>query len=323
MLTASIIGEVLCASYIDKKHRMARPQFTVDTDWSYAYEEKDVVVLRKEFPDSPFHCWMGRTIIQRPMREIADFLQDPASVPIYDKHIVESKHIKVLSESETHKDVIAYYLAEARECLVTAKRDFSFFVRHTHFDDKYVMTVLSVDHPECPPLDGVPRAQLLEGSGWHLERHMGSNSRTLVTYIVHTDLKELPPIIANRVLKRQPLNAYYVKSHLMKLHLQEEQLSATFYLPLPIPQSHEDSQKSYSYSGRHFEEQLSVRAFTSRQTEIVNRGAVTLPQNDSSQSCWDSTQVSSHSHSHEDNNDTEPRMQDHQPATDPGFTDSD
>ena len=25
---------------------------------SYAYEEKDVVVLRKEFPDSPFH-WSG------------------------------------------------------------------------------------------------------------------------------------------------------------------------------------------------------------------------------------------------------------------------
>ena len=68
----------------------------------------------------------------------------------------ESKHIKVLSESETHKDVIgepsvklhfhlvpcvlyhvlyytAYYLAEARECLVTAKRDFSFFLHHTHF----------------------------------------------------------------------------------------------------------------------------------------------------------------------------------------------
>ena len=30
--------------------------------------------------------------------------------------------------------------------------------------------------------------QLLEGSGWHLERHMGSNSRTLVTYIVHVSL---------------------------------------------------------------------------------------------------------------------------------------
>jgi hypothetical protein len=139
---------------------------------------------------------------------------------------------------------------------------------------------------------------------------------------LQTDLKELPPIIANRMLKRQPLNAYYVKSHLMKLHLQGEQLSATSYLPLPAPRSREDSQKSYSYSGRHFEEQLSVRAFTTRQTEIVNRGAVTLPQNDSSRSCWDSTQVSNHSHSHEDGNDTEPRVKDHQPAADPGFTDS-
>ena len=27
-------------------------------------------------------------------------------------------------------------------------------------DDKYVMTALSVDHPECPPLEGVPRAQV-------------------------------------------------------------------------------------------------------------------------------------------------------------------
>ena len=32
-------------------------------------------------------------------------------------------------------------------------------------DDKYVMTVLSVDHPECPPLDGVPRAQVRSPQG--------------------------------------------------------------------------------------------------------------------------------------------------------------
>ena len=71
-----IVLQVLCASYIDKKHRMARPQFAVDTDWKYiytykfiyrtcscavvfryAYEEKDVVILRKEFPDTPYH-WL-------------------------------------------------------------------------------------------------------------------------------------------------------------------------------------------------------------------------------------------------------------------------
>lgn len=71
----------------------------------FAYEEKGVVVLKKEFPDSPYHwyefpmcihikkttvvyfSWMGRTIIERPLKEIAEFLKDPTSALIYDKHI--------------------------------------------------------------------------------------------------------------------------------------------------------------------------------------------------------------------------------------------
>ena len=31
--------------------------------------------------------WMGRTIIERPLKEIADFLEEPVSAMIYDKHI--------------------------------------------------------------------------------------------------------------------------------------------------------------------------------------------------------------------------------------------
>ena len=79
------------------------------------------MVLRKEFPDSPFHwldqnyviccfesrsftkklniffffsfflflffSWMGRTIVERPLREIASFLECPESAKIYDKYI--------------------------------------------------------------------------------------------------------------------------------------------------------------------------------------------------------------------------------------------
>ena len=70
--------------------------------------------------------WMGRTIIERPLKEVADFLEDPASAIVYDKYITvgwfsncclpsnlhlspllqKSRHIKVLSDSEAHKDVI-------------------------------------------------------------------------------------------------------------------------------------------------------------------------------------------------------------------------
>ena len=97
---------------------------------------------------------------------------------------------------------------------------------------------------------------------------------------VQTDLKELPPIIANRVLKRQPLNAFYIKDHLTRLHQQQQ--SATDSLPLPLPQS-----LDHSCSGRHHEEPLSINAFTNiSESEGASR--------DTSQSCWRSAQASNH-----------------------------
>ena len=87
-----MVLQVLCASYVDEKHRMARPAFAVDTEWKYvpldmpnciepcthnyhcvscatymhvcryAYEESDVVVLRKEYKKSPFH-WLDVIVL--------------------------------------------------------------------------------------------------------------------------------------------------------------------------------------------------------------------------------------------------------------------
>ena len=36
---------------------------------------------------------MGRTIIERPLREIADFLEEPASALFYDKHIMVGSYV--------------------------------------------------------------------------------------------------------------------------------------------------------------------------------------------------------------------------------------
>lgn len=74
----------------------------------------------------------------------------------------------------------AYYRTEARQCLVTAKRDFLFYMHYAHIvsylklwchvqimlimlwiqDGKYVQTALSVEHPDYPPIEGIPRAQV-------------------------------------------------------------------------------------------------------------------------------------------------------------------
>ena len=76
-------------------------------------------------------------------------------------------------------------------------------------DDKFVMTALSVDLPEYPPIPGITRAkvhlhtltpslhhthtpshphsylQILPGSGWVLEPYDGSRMSTLVSYVAH------------------------------------------------------------------------------------------------------------------------------------------
>lgn len=90
----------------------------------------------------------------------------------------------------------AYYFAEARECLVTAKRDFVFYLRHAYTvspclvillfascslyntqEDKYVLTAMSVDFPPCPPMKGVPRAQVCTHVTIQAKQGIWSHSR--------------------------------------------------------------------------------------------------------------------------------------------------
>ena len=141
---------------------------------------------------------------------------------------------------------------------------------------------------------------------------MGSSSRTLVSYVVHvrhcltlrinlcvcvcsqTDLMELPPIISNRVLKRQPMNIFYLKRELMQLsHQHQQQLSTR-----PLSQSQRETCQSKSYSGRHFEDPLSISVFTSRPRVNLREGREKDSEgtdHNSSQSCWHSTKPSIHS----------------------------
>ena len=114
---------------------------------------------------------MGRTVIDFPLEEIASFIADPDSAPLYDKYITvshpsslcrvitfiiqESRTVHRISYSETHTDAIgksrltatqtdtefsffaAYFKSEAKHCLVKAVRDFLFYVRYLHFVSKW------------------------------------------------------------------------------------------------------------------------------------------------------------------------------------------
>lgn len=122
--------------------------------------------------------------------------------------------MKVIQESPNCSDYIWYQSYESKTCLIKTKRDNLFFVRCIYTDGKYVQSAISVEHPDCPVLEVVKRVKVFAGSGWVMEPYLGNNKRTLVTYLAHIDLIELPAVISNRVIGRHPLAIHYLRLHL-------------------------------------------------------------------------------------------------------------
>ncbi|XP_064403492.1 uncharacterized protein LOC135348986 [Halichondria panicea] len=235
ILVAYDLGEVLCASYVDRLYGKEDPGFKPITDWRFLYKEKDVVVLWKQLPDSPIQCYMGRSVVDLPASTIHGFLGINESAHYFDRFVVQSKLIKSLRDEVDIKDGICYMQHESKHCLVKAKRDFVFYSRWEAMSDgKCVLSALSIDYPDYPLVPGVTRGQFRPGSGWILEPYMGDPNRTLVSHIVHVDLVSLPPIITNRVMRRVPLSVHYLREH---LNLNRPPTPS--HLPLVTPNIHD------------------------------------------------------------------------------------
>ena len=96
---------------------------------------------------------------------------------------------------------------------------------------------------------------LVHSASWFTTTHDVLN---ILCNCVHpqVDLVGLPPIIANRVLKRQPLNILYIKRHLMARQQQQQQDSVSL-LPRTRTSTEQDSDHE-----RKFEEPLPIKDFT-------------------------------------------------------------
>ena len=79
---------------------------------------------------------------------------------------------------------------------------------------------------------------------------------------VQLDLKGLPPLIANRVLKRYPLSVHYLRQHLMQRHARQNP-PRTLSTPRSLFR-----RNSLGLSGRHYEEPLPVKLFTGKQPQL-------------------------------------------------------
>ena len=73
----------------------------------------------------------------------------------------------------------------------------------------------------------------------------------------------MPPIVSNRALKRQPLNIYYLRKHLLQSKPsipRNRNLSESSHRPVHT-QTLSSSTTSLDISGRHFEQPLPVNSF--------------------------------------------------------------
>ena len=79
------------------------------------------------------------------------------------------------------------------------------------------------------------------------------------------DLVDFPPIVANRVLKRQPLNIVFVRKHLVQRQREQQYLDSLLSHPLP-PSNKEEEEEEGEGEGegqsRQFEDALPVGSFT-------------------------------------------------------------
>ena len=69
----------------------------------------------------------------------------------------------------------------------------------------------------------------------------------------------MPPVVSNRVLKRQPLNIYYLRKHL----LESQRPSILTTSTIPESQYTQEQSSPMDHSGSHFEQPLPINSFTS------------------------------------------------------------
>ena len=68
--------------------RLVSPVRCVDLVLRFAYVEHDVLVLRKQFKDSPIHSFMGRGVIDLPVEQVAQFVGNLQTRKLWDRTLV-------------------------------------------------------------------------------------------------------------------------------------------------------------------------------------------------------------------------------------------
>ncbi|XP_013384818.1 uncharacterized protein LOC106154850 isoform X1 [Lingula anatina] len=210
---AELFQVAMQASNIDvKQPELAQAEKT--KGWIFQSVEKEVVVLRKDVNlgmRSSVQCYLGKGLIKLPAAIVWDAVKNPRTRFTYDELL---KKLDIIHDFEDGLKIIRLQ-HEISWMFSTEYRDFCLIHGERKEQDKYILSMLSVNWPGCKPQDENCRGTFL-ASGWIVEPVAKQNGKehSMVTYMVQMDVKSTHSAPMDEIVTRQPTSIAALRSFL-------------------------------------------------------------------------------------------------------------
>jgi hypothetical protein len=261
-VTEHLLAESQHVSRVDNKygavHTAEGATAQSANEWQFDYEKNGIVVFRKKNKSSKLTSFCGRGVVNAPYTTVAEFIKDIESTFVWDKYVVEARHLKTFSKSSTHFDYLGYQMHSASHCFSLVQRDMLFFIRCLYTDDKYVQSAISVEDDDYPPQKYRPRCDMHLGTGCVVESFRGRPNSCLITLFANIDLKGIPLFLMTQVLRRYPMAIQCIQRAFSSRQSPQRSLTP------PSPSLPSTQDQPFTVSTRPYEEDVSLSAFVGR-----------------------------------------------------------
>lgn len=190
--------------------------------WTYCGLKKDVVVLRKMHLSEKIsmHSYLGKGVIPCDPKLVFDIIREPQKRTCYDEM---ATLIDVIHEFSSDMKVV-YIQCEVPQLFKKECLDFCVLQSDKQDGVQYIVTMQSVDWPDCPTHDSITRVKLMH-SGWIIEPVMQNDTlHSMVTYLFQMEFGQPKSKAAgalDEMASRQPLCIFNLRQYVTSAQMSE------------------------------------------------------------------------------------------------------
>jgi len=180
---------------------------TLKEGWAFSHEEKDIAVWTKTMEGTI--CLKAVGVVNASPTDVLAVLADANKRKWYDDTL---EHCKLLEDVDEHTQVV-YSSFKTQQLCRTAMRDIVAVSYWRRLPNGFgVLVAKSVEHAAAAVKTGYVRADLVH-CGWVIKPSLKDPNRSLVTYVIHIDMKGVLPSFAMEVFtRRQPMCVHAIRT---------------------------------------------------------------------------------------------------------------